>query len=347
MRIDALASTVHYLDHIAPIWNRIPEDARGDIFVADELLAHAGRTLVEGSSIRPEYDIRPSANPILVAGYSDLQNSPGRRHVLMEHGSGQSYEPFDQPAYAGGVARDSVELFLCPNDYSAELNRRRYPDAQIAVIGSPRLEHLMGLARESDGRTIAFGFHFDLMLCAETRNGWEHFSSAVRDAAASENWNVIGHAHPRIFRDLAPTYAEWGVEAVKDFDEVIRRADVYVADNSSTLFEFAATVGPVVVMNPPWYRTDVHHGLRFWDAADVGPQVTDPYAVLPAAKQALAGWPGKEAALDFVYPPVEDPAAVAAEVILKVLGMKKLRATPRPIPEFPRGHWTTKKEGEL
>lgn len=335
MPIDALAYQTHYLDHVSAVWNRLPEEARGIFYVDSEISLRASRMLIPGTIIQDATELRPSANAVLVASFSDMQNSPGRRHILMEHGCGQSYEPFNNPAYAGGPGRESVELFLCPNAYSAQLNADRYPDAQVAIIGSPRLEHLMGLERVNTGRTLAFGFHFDLFLCDETRNAWSHFYPAITDAVKSGKWEVLGHAHPRIYRDLAPTFKEMDIEAVPDFTEIVRRADVYVADNSSTLFEFAAAVGPVVVMNPPWYRREINHGLRFWEAANVGPQVTDPYAVLGAAEVAKAGWSGKEEALDLVFPAVEDPGATAAEVILKVLKMKPSKK-PRTIPPFPR-----------
>jgi CDP-glycerol glycerophosphotransferase (TagB/SpsB family) len=53
---------------------------------------------------------------------------------------------------------------------------------------------------------------------------------------------------------------------VSHWEEVLQRADLYLCDNSSTLFEFAATDRPVVVLQPPWYRRSARHGLRFYEA---------------------------------------------------------------------------------
>jgi len=110
-----------------------------------------------------------------------------------------------------------------------------------------------------------------------------------------------------------------GIEVVESFAEVCRRADVFIADNTSALYEFAAIGRPVVVLNAPFYRRNVHHGLRFWEAADVGIQVDRADALLPAVAHALGDPPerraAREAALAIVYGYRSGAAQRAAQAI--------------------------------
>jgi hypothetical protein len=53
------------------------------------------------------------------------------------------------------------------------------------------------------------------------------------------------------------------------------------------LYEFASTGRPVVVMNAPQYRRDVHHGLRFWDYPP-GLQVDRPEQLADTIARALS-----------------------------------------------------------
>jgi UDP-N-acetylglucosamine:LPS N-acetylglucosamine transferase len=183
------------------------------------------------------------------------------------------------------------------------------------VVGCPKLDTLPKRSG-TGGPVVAVSFHFDLSLLAETRSARMHFTSALPGLARS--YRLIGHSHPRL--DLSQFYRRMGIEYVRDFDEVCRRADVYVCDNSSTLFEFAATGRPVVVLNEPHYRRDVEHGLRFWDAADVGIQVDSPHDLAPAIRLALDDGPEqrarREAALSLVYAYRTGGAKRAAEAIM-------------------------------
>lgn len=241
----------------------------------------------------------------VVAGYTDVRaavRAGYSRIVRMEHGIGQSYT-LPYPGYPGGKGNDEVGLFLTPNEHAAQRWRQEYPRTRVEVVGCPKLDWLPRRYPPSGaGPVIAFAFHFDLYLCPETRSALPWFRPAIELVART--WPVVGHGHPRR-SDLAKMYAKEGVTYVPRFDDVCRTADVLVGDNTSVLYEFASTGRPVVVMNAPVYRRHVRHGLRFWDAAQIGVMVEAPEGVPDAISRALEVWKddvaSREAALDLAY----------------------------------------------
>lgn len=303
--IDVLATAPHYADHVGAVYGALPEDARGR-FMASGVTAVRVREL--GFDPAPP---EASAEPILVAAYGDLQAATrlGRdRIAIMEHGAGQSYAPHSEHgSYAGGLGRGAASLFLHPGPHPAARDRRAYPRARVEVIGSPHLDALP--TKATKGRTVAFTFHFNAPICAETRTAYSSFFPAVLRLA--DRYEVLGHGHPRLWAQgnpghrLADRYRMLGIEPVQSFDEVCRRADVLIFDNTSAGFAFAATGRPVVVLNSPAYDRRVNHGLRFWEAAGVGVNCDRPEALGECIEEALRDTPEqrakREAALDMVY----------------------------------------------
>src|SRR6185369_1657562 len=160
-------------------------------------------------------------------------------------------------------------------------------------------------------------------LNPETHNAYPAFFPAI--ARLADQYELLGHGHPKLWgigrpgNNLASRYRRFGIEPVQDFAEVCRRADVYICDNSSTLFAFAATGRPVVVLNPPWYDRRVNHGLRFWEAAGVGVNCDKPEALGECIEEALRDSPerkaAREAALDLVYAYRTGASQRAADVL--------------------------------
>lgn len=300
-KLDVWASAPHYIDHIAPVWMALPKTRRGTFYTTPELQARAERLAIPTSTSTADMSGHID-DPVLVAASGNLNHAvlKGRRHIaLMEHGCGLSYGgdltvkgrvAAESPSYAGGKGRGATSLFLHPGEHPAARDRERYPEARVEVVGSARLDALP--ARVPDGRpTVAFSFHWDTTIAPETRSGFifyrDHLNALAQEARDTGRFDIIGHGHPRIIDRLAPWYERKGIEVVRDFDDVCRRADLYAVDNSSTLFEFAATGRPVLVLNTPHYRTDVNHGLRFWDAADVGENIWEPYDIMAAVPRHL------------------------------------------------------------
>lgn len=283
MKIDAYAREVHHAEHIVPVWQALQPRYRGTFHVGTGISQRLERYGLSGVSEAP---LAASPAPTLVSSSGALLGAKraGREHLaIMEHGSGQSFgggtNVFDQvaaqnPSYAGGNKRPA-ELFLHPGPHPAERDAARYPEATVKVVGSPHAESLP--KREGPpGRLVAVSFHWDTMLAPETRSTFLYYRENLKSVAQDPRFEIIGHGHPRIIERLAPWYERHGIEVVRDFEEVCRRADLYVCDGVSTLYEFASTGRPVVVLNAPFYRRDIHHGLRFWEASHVGDNVWEP-----------------------------------------------------------------------
>jgi hypothetical protein len=305
--IDAYASTPWYLDHVRPIMA-----ALGD---------RAGRTYMPREPMR-------GTNPILVVSYGDYATARrmGRTKIALgQHGAGQSYlkdgVPLPNPAYPGGLRQEDVGLFLVPNLTAATVTRWRYPKARIEIVGCPKLDTLP--RREGEpGRVVAISTHWPGTAAPEAGSAWSHFGRAL--LGLSHRYTVLGHAHPRDMPRRSIHYKNAGIEAVPSFEEIARRSDLYICDNSSTLFEFAATGRPVVVLNPPQYRREVRHGLRFWDAASVGVNCDRPEDLAGVVERALELRPddvaAREAAVDLVYQPRTGGAELAARALLRWTG---------------------------
>jgi hypothetical protein len=343
--IDGLAFEPQFLAHIAPVWRALPD--RGVLRVHPNLVDRAAALGLVAEPVDPAPlrrtdppKARPGDGPIaFAASIGDIKIGRRlgyRRFVFIEHGAGQAYlgdkSSARHPSYAGGADREDVVLFLVPNEYSAALWRRAYPNAQVEVVGSPRLDDLPArqlphlhpteddCRRETDeavedGRlpgacfdatpTVAISFHWPAFVAPESGTAFGHYQDALPELA--RRFAVIGHAHPKGDwpERMARKYRAARIPFVPDFDDVCRQADVYVCDNSSTLFEFAATGRPVVVLNAPQYRRNVHHGLRFWDAAHVGVQVDHPRDLIAGIERALEhrsdDVAAREDALETVY----------------------------------------------
>jgi hypothetical protein len=322
--LDALAYEPQFLDHLAPVWAALPE--RGRFLVPPELLGRATAAGIAAEALRVDMHRPAAGDPArraLVASYGDIKK--GRRlgygaFAFLEHGIGQSYNgdhhSRHHPSYAGGMDRADCELFLVPNETAAAAWRVAYPRATVAIVGSPRLDALP--RREpGPGPVVAVSFHVSFSFSPETKSAYGHYRLTLPELA--QRYQVIGHSHPRWADTMVREYRRLGIEFVPDFAAVCRRADVYVCDNSSTLYEFASTGRPVVVLNAPGYRRDVDHGLRFWEAADVGVQVDEPGALIAGINEALADpverKVARETALAVVYGLRTNGAAAAATAI--------------------------------
>ncbi len=317
--IDAVAGQSHFVDHIKPIWLALPPEERGTFYIS-QIAVNDYRDLPNVVTGAPR---KPSQVPTLVASSGDLKRLAGRPAALMEHGCGQSFGGDPRrgmmSSYAGGRGREGASLFLHPGNHPAARDRAAYPSTRVEVVGCPKLDSLPRKRDRGEPPVVAVSFHWN-GPGPEAQGAWRQFDRQLIALSKVADWTVIGHGHPRIIRKLAVRYTRLGIETVRSFEEVCRRADVYVNDCSSTLFEFASTGRPVVVLNARMYRRDVHHGLRFWEASTVGVGCTEREDLIEAVRLALEDPPEQQAererCVDLVYAYRSGAAQRAADVLV-------------------------------
>lgn len=310
-KVHLLATEAHYLAHLKPIWSALPDDVRG---------------VATGSPSQV-----PRGGYCLVASAQDARSLPGKKLIHVDHGAGQTYRDApEMPNYpgGGGLGQD-VALFLSPRPDVAERWLSTYVTSQAAAIGCPKLDRwfLDPMARRMAYRRVAVSFHWDAQFIPEASSALPHFQAVLgdlRDAVRSVGGDLLGHAHPRAWRSVRWLWEKLKVPSTPDLDEVFATAALFVADNTSAIYEAAAIDIPVVVLNAPQYRRHVEHGLRFWSHIP-GPQVDEPEELVPTvlnelvAPQRFAG--AREAVADYVYGGMLDGLATAraVEMILHIV----------------------------
>lgn len=332
--IDLYASLPHYAEHCWPVWEQLDRLGLCGASYA------ARSTAWWRSAALPRPSPQRGVQPVLVASYADYQRTAPAPVVYLEHGAGQTYDGDEHskahPSYSSGKHLERVVLFLCPNEVVATRRRAAYPNVPVEVVGCPKLDawHARDSRRPpTKSSTVAITFHWECPLVPETLSALRHYERHLRGVvrwAEGAGVDLIGHGHPRWWRHLRALWWGMGVEPVEHFGDVLERADVLAADNTSALFEFASVGRPVVVLNAPWYRRDVEHGGRFWRWADVGVQVDEP-GELPAALELALADPtdvrqNRERVVAEVYPMRDGHAAErAAKVVAAVLPRLDLR----------------------
>lgn len=316
MKIDVYASENHYVDHIAPIWLKLPDKYRGTFYVSKNSYQKAQSYNIDSIISLPIGLLT------LVASYGDYRKTNG--HVIfMEHGIGNTYSN-DHPSYAGGMGKDRVVLFLNQHYYTQEKNINAYPSAKQAIIGTPKLD---SINRDlnftfNDKPNICLSFHWDCNVAPETKTAFEHYRGIIPFINMNKNFNLFFHGHPRDEKVWDNYCKKNNIKRIKDLSKVFEIADIYICDNSSSMYEFAATGKPVIVLNAPWYRKDINHGIRFWEFI-LGPQVDYPkdlFAVIDYMIKNPHCWDDvRNEIIDILYPNLGFATETAVKTIIDFL----------------------------
>lgn len=319
--VHAYASLPHYAEHLAPILAALPDGVRGGMWAPMD-----GRAW--GPMLPPA--LEHSDDVFMVAGLQDAQHFAGRKRlVYVEHGAGQTYVGAeDHGSYSGGNHDGlGVRLYIAPSETVAARWRAR--GSRAVAVGCPRLDARLAATGSAPKRaeTVVFTWHWWCELAPEAQSAFPHYETTLPmliNRLRDDGVLVMGHGHPRYLPRLARFYQEVArVPWVRTLDEAFDQAPVLVADNTSALYEAAACGIPTVVVNAPWYRRHVEHGLRFWSHVP-GPQVDDIVAMYDAITAALIdptfGLDLRERAADHAYAHRDGKAgARAAAAIMEAL----------------------------
>jgi hypothetical protein len=259
--------------------------------------------------------------PVVVWSGNDM--NVAERVILMDHGVGQSYrmddgQLLDHPSWAGGKGRDNAILFVVPNEYAANANRETYPHIPNAIIGSPHVEYLRTLPYEPKYR-VCFSRHWGPAIVPEMKSAWWHYEEAITEYARAHPGKVALHCHPRQEHEGRRCAQIMGVPYIGRFEDVVRHCEVYVADNTSTIFEFAAMDRPVVLLTAPWFKNS-NHGGRFGRWRLVGHETFCPDDLRETIEEWAVGANDgyRDTRMEIVgeaFPTIEGAAKLAAEAI--------------------------------
>jgi hypothetical protein len=254
MKVYALHTFAHYGDHLQPI-----VDALRDDLIDVDVLSTSRK------SIFGEYVHVSKLDPRglwIVAGSVDAARMGDRPYVYVEHGAGQTYEADER-----GLDHASYSTGKLP--------------------GNPRLDHLhahaSGMHEGVQRDVVAFAWHWNCQLVPETQTAWDHYRPKLLKVVLAlhrRGYRCVAHAHPRIAKQIRYHSERMGMEWW-DVEDVLTMAHVLAFDNTSLGYEFASLDRPTVVMNAPWYRRHVHHGLRFWECIP-GELVDEPEQLVDA-----------------------------------------------------------------
>lgn len=281
MKFDFLARQGYLLDHLAPLWNELPEDQRGEFFVLGSRAQELAESRLKGGKVRDYLDEGPcGSNHIIVASYGDsirAKTDPKRHVILMEHGIGLT---FGKAAYADGLGQRALcSLIPVQSQYIAN---KVHPDLKHIphpIIGVPKLDKWFKPRVDPimpKKPTIAFAFHHGDKFSRPGGIGsaWEHYVDMFPLLPLQYRW--IFHAHPASNPRLLESLKNWGLEYVEDLETVFNQADILINDCGSSAYEFCTTGKPVILLNAPWFDKKTQYGIRFWDYANIGHQVEGP-----------------------------------------------------------------------
>lgn len=255
MELNFYCSRIPYVDHSLPIFKKLPKKYKGK-FMIDKNIEDYVKTL--GIDYMVGFEV--SENPVMILSRADIPSIKKSRIVFLEHGVGTNYNNKSH-------LPDNKFIDLVLTTKAQEPAHRKLFGDKVKIVGCPKLDFLIKKHKKPKNKIpiVAFSHHWDQKQFPETRSAWPWDSDGLIELSKRKDIKLLGHKHPGDPRDIEGFCFDNKIDFESDWNNVIAKADLYICDNSSSIYEFAALDKPVVVLSPPFYRRNVNFGGRFWD----------------------------------------------------------------------------------
>jgi len=305
MKFNFIASDRHYIDHMLPIWENLLPQYMGFFYIHESLVNYVKNVknvrMYNKNSLKSDlrffYNMSSEKIYTITATYGDLElaNIGEKNLILMEHGAGQMYNAC-HPAWMRSNYNSNTVLLLATNEILAKRFKENN-NIPVEIVGCPKLDAMI-FDNCIKNDKIAISFHYNCQILPETQTAFKYYKDIIPKVA--KEFNLLGHGHPVHWNFMEKYYKDNKIKAIKNFEQIAKQVDIYIVDNSSTLFEFAALDKPVIVLNCPAYRKDVEHGMRFWEFADIGLQVNKSEELIPTIYETINKDPQRERRIEIV-----------------------------------------------
>lgn len=257
MQIGFIATETYYIDHLVSIWLALPSRVRGPFFCDNKIIEYAVKwgikrkhiIAISGTRRQKAYTLKNSfSGPVISASFSNWRvvNTAGLPAPHLPHGQGG--EGPGSELWLQNASK--VDFMLVPAHYGTI---GMDPLNCIIIDGQPKLDRWYGHKPNNSKPVLAMSFRWrDIHSAADH---YKPFLKEVKQKADKAGIQLLGHGHPLKFNSsFRYMWEEAGIPHDGSFENVLKTADVYAADCSSSSFEFVGLDRPVIFLDCPKYE---------------------------------------------------------------------------------------------
>lgn len=264
LKLIIFGSSLQYKNHSRPLYNTLHK-------------------IVDVELLENDYVPRSKRNNYFITfGYGDYikllgYNIPGDRIIYAEHGVCEFYWEDETKVPVSGWGSitfsevDKPLIHLAPNQRACDIFSRSHRSVVTGVYETDWIKDWK--FNRNKVPIVCLSSHWNQRGNVYTSSYFDHYFNKIRTAVCKRlGWELVLHGHPRNSGKLKYRAYSENLRWIKDFKEVVETCDIYICDNSSSIFSFASSHKPVILLNPPNVTMDTtpSFNFRFWEHADIG-----------------------------------------------------------------------------